>query len=530
MRLSTRLILNASTTYARLAVSFVLGIFFTWYVVGKIGMIGLGTIGLVSATFGLAASVELAIRQSLIRELAAAIATGERERIRKSLTAAVALCLPTAAVAFLIAAALGGLAYIGFFNTEEEVARLPLALCVMLLCEGVHVAIRVILSPYTQSLYAAQRVATDNALQLLLRVLHAGSAVLVFGYWLPGEPVATQLMGYALTRATIQTADIFLGTLLAKMLIPGLRLSWRDFDRKEFRATVSTVWHTGQVTLLMNLNVQAVTIIINLFFGLTYNGIWQVVVQLGGGIRLLAEGLMRGIEPLSAHLQHEGKQAAIKDLMLRSIRYQLLVTLPLVVGVLVFMTPILNLWVAGRMRNDANLEMAGIEVPEAIQIIATLSYIYLAAAVIRTSVRGVERSLYGLGHVRAYAWFAKYAFTINLATASLLMWLIGSPLGAPLSLLITYLLYYPGVVMRAAWRCTEVSPGQAWKGALPRPLAAAAILTALLLLVRPWLESLTLWSLLSLVLAAAAVYSRIVLALGLVADERRRLLQMVRRR
>lgn len=522
--------MNATTTYIGLALSFTLGLFFTWYVVGRVGMIGLGTIGLVSATFGLASSVELSIRQSLIRELAAAIATREAERIRKSLTAAFALCLPMAGVAFLIALSLAGLAYIGFFNTEEDVPRLELALVVMLLGEGVHVAVRLLLSPYTQSLYAAQRVALDNALQLLLRIMHAGSAVLVFGWWLPDAPLATQLMGYALSRATIQMADIFLGFFLAKVLIRDLRLSWRDFDWDELKATASTVWHTGQVTLLMNLNVQAVTIVINLFFGLTYNGIWQVVVQLGGGLRLLAEGLMRGLEPLAAHLQHEGRQGAMTDLMIRSIRYQLLVTLPLVAGVSIFMVPILNLWVAGRMAQDDNLAEAGFSVPEAIHLIALIAYLYLLAMVVRTSVRGVERSLYGLGYVRSYAWFAKYAFLINVAAACLIMWLMDSPLGAPLSLIIVYLLYYPGVIMRAAHRCVDMPILASWRRSAIRPVLAAAIIAALLMLVRSALESLTLFTLVGLMAVAGVAYALIAFAVGLERDERTRLLQILSRR
>ena len=113
MRLSNRLLSNAATTYARLGTTFLLAVFFTWYVIGRIGMVGFGTIAFASSAFGISAAVEMAVRRGLMREMAAAIATADPSRIRKSLCAAVVFCGPSALVLVLMSVGLAALAYLG---------------------------------------------------------------------------------------------------------------------------------------------------------------------------------------------------------------------------------------------------------------------------------------------------------------------------------------------------------------------------------------------------------------------------------
>ncbi|MCK4872297.1 MAG: hypothetical protein KAS72_06200 [Phycisphaerales bacterium] len=536
MRLSTRLILNAFANYARLGTTFLLGIFFTWYVVGKIGMIGLGTIGLVVATFGLSAAVESAIRQSLIRELAAAIATGETDRIRKSLTAAMLFCAPAAALVLFIALCFAGLAYVGFFNTEGA-EHLDWALACLLVAEGIHVCFRLVASPYSQSIFASQHLGVDNFLRVIDRFMWVLSAVLVFGFWLPDEPLYVQLIGFAASRASIQMLDIFLGVILAKLLVRGLHVDFRNIDWSEFRSMMSTVWHTSQVTFLMNLNEQIIAIIINLFFGLTFNGVWQIVVQVGGQARQLTEGLVRGIEPLATNMMHQGKKQALVDLMIRTIRYQLTVSLPMVATYLIFLTPILNLWVSGRLTqavdsqvaegNTSMLDAFGVAtvadaVTAAVYLTAVMSAIQLTAMAMRVSVRGVERILYGTGEVQSYAWFAKYASIIVIGLACLLFAFSDTPILAPIPTFIAYILFYQFVIPRAAARRTGFPIAGAWRRSLPRPLLAVVILAVPLAIARCYMPQLTLVSLFGLAAGVGILWSILAYAIILEPDERAR--------
>ena len=465
-----------------------------------------------------------------MREMAAAIATAEPARIRKALASAVAFCAPCTLVPVVVCVGLAALAYRGVFRTPADLAGLPAALAFLFLCEGVHGSVRLMGAPYTQALLAAQHVALDNFLVALSRVTYVLSAVIVFGWILPESPLATQLVGFGVSRATFQLLDVPLGVALAKWRVPHLKLERAAFDRAEFRSIVGTVWHTGQFTLLMNLNVQFLAIVINLFFGVTYNAIWQIVVQLGGGARMFAQGLLHGVDPLSTHLHQEGRRAAIVDLMMRTIRYQVGALLPVVTGLIVFMHPILKLWIAGRMAKDPHLAEAGITVAQAIDMIAVMAYVHLISQFVRSSMFGVERMLYGLGHVRSYSWFAKYAAALNVGLAAVLMWYFDSPVVAPASLLMIYLIFYPGIMLVAATRRVGLPVGRTLRRAIPRPFFATAILCVPLLLLRSQLEHLTVLSLAALVGGLGIAYALLLYAVVFEPDERARINEIIRGR
>lgn len=530
MRLSTRLIRNAATTHLRFGTSFVLGIFFVWYVIGKIGMVGFGMVAFTAAMNSFSGAVDTAIRFGLVRELAEAVSSGLPRRVQVSLSSACLFCAPAAVLLCVFGAAFAGLAALGLFNTPADPPGLRSALVVLLLAEAVFGSVRLLTAPWTQGLYAAQRIGLDNLLFVLRRVMYALSAVLIFGVLMPNDPLDQQLYGFAVSRVTIQLVDVILGIWLSKLLVPGLKFSRRAIDRREFRSIFGTVWHSAQVTLLMDLNVHFLAILINLFFGITYNGVWQVVVQLGGYARRFAQGLLRGVEPLSTHMQQEGRHAAVVELMERTIRYQVGTVLPIVAGVSIFMGPILELWIGKRMARDAGLAASGITAHDAITLIAGMTYVYLVAALVRTSTFGVQRILYGIGEVRSYSWFAKYAAVLNVGLGALLMWLFDTPAVAPVGLLLTYVVYYPGIILHAAVRRTGLSVRRSLAHALPRPLIATVLMSLPLLAVRPWMGTLTVLSLLLLGCGAGTLYGILILTVVLQPDERARLRQMLGRK
>ena len=103
-RLSTRLVANAVSTYGVLGANFVIGIFFTWYVIGRTGLGGFGMIALATGGLGIAFALESAIDQSLMRELAAAIAGGDRRHLQRVLASGLAFCALCRLRSFAVAA------------------------------------------------------------------------------------------------------------------------------------------------------------------------------------------------------------------------------------------------------------------------------------------------------------------------------------------------------------------------------------------------------------------------------------------
>lgn len=528
MRVSTRLIRNAASSYFRLGTTFLITVFTTWYLIGEIGVIGFGLMALAVSSTGPSVAVERALRFGLVRELAAAIASGSSFAMRRSLTSAFRLCLEAAVPLAALVLALTGLAWAGVFNTPEDQPELRLALAALLLGEGIHIGVRLLASPYLQSLFAAQFLGIDNLLIVLYRVTYGLSALLVFGWLLAGEGLAVQLAGYAVSRVTLQLTDVGLGIWIAKRRLPGLRLDRRAYDPEEYRAVRGTVWHTSHVTILLNTNPQLLAILINLFFGLPFNTMWQIAVQFTGYVKMFSEGLLRGVAPLATHLQQEGRMGAVIDLMRRSVRYQLALVLPAVVLLGVWVHPILDLWVGRRMAADSQLVAAGIQPAEALGLTASLALVLLAVRMLRSIFFGIERVLYGIGKVRSYAWFAKWAALGTVGAGWALMAWLSHPIFAALALLVFHGGFFPGVVLRAANRGTGMSVGSTLRRSAPRPLLAGLILLALMLPVRWLLPELTVLGLLALLVASGLVYSALALLLVAEPDERERLRGLLR--
>lgn len=528
MRLSTRLLGNATTTYLRLGTTLVIGLFSTWYILGAVGIVGFGLIALAISGAGPSHALERALRFGLVRELAAAIAAGDPALIRRSMASAFRLCLQATAPLAIYVALLAALAWYGAFNLPRDQPDLKLALVALILGEGVHAAIRLLSAPYLQSLFAAQKVGIDNLLMVVARSTYALSAVAVFGWLLPDAGLTAKLTGFAATRATFQLVDVVLGIWLAKRFVPGVRLDRSAYDETEYRSVRSTVWQSAQVSLLLNINPQLLAILINLFFGLTYNTIWQIVVQFSGYAWMLAEGLLRGIEPLTTRLERNGRIRAVIDLMARSIRYQLAIALPAAILLGLFARPLLELWVGRRLAADDNLAAVGIPVSQALQLAAAMASILLAVQALRAGFYGVERVLYGMGQVRSYAWFSKWTTLITLGAGAVLMALVRQPIVAPIVMLFSYALYSPVTVLRAAHRVSGLEIGAALRRSLPRPLAAALAFVAILTPIRLALDGLTPVSLAALIAGSAIVYGLIASLLVPTPDERNRLAQLLR--
>ncbi|MCZ6835471.1 MAG: hypothetical protein O7G85_06835 [Planctomycetota bacterium] len=527
MRLSTQLIVNATTTYARLGATFVIGIFYVWFIIGEIGIAAYGMIALSTGTFGLSFALERTISSSLSREMAVAISSDNPENVTRTLTSSMAFCALAGLATLLISMGVAALAYVGIFNVVEGHPGIEKALAFLFFMEGAHSAIRVFMAPFQQALYASKRVGLDNMLRIVQRMSVVGAAVIAIGVVWPTANLNEKLIGFGLFRACGMLVDILLATFLARRLIPGLKIRFNAFDIQEFRNVASTCWHTGQMTMLMDFSTQFMALLINMFFGVAYNGIWQVVVQIGGHAMLISEGVMRGIDPIATHLLQAGRKSMILDLMTRSIRYQLAIALPWTITFIIFMTPILNLWIGGRLEKDTGLIEAGLSVEKAIRVTALMASVYLLAVLSRVTTRGVERILYGIGEVRAYAWFAKYTIMLSIGGGAALFWLTDNPLLAPLPIVFVNALYYGVIIPFAARKRTKLPLRRTVAESIPRPILASCLFAVILLILKPYFMDLNLISLVILFGIAGFTYIPLCYIIVIRPDERLRILEMI---
>ncbi len=528
MRISTRLLSNAATNYLRMGATFALGLFTTWYVVGAAGVVGFGMISLAVSSSGPSRALERTLRLGLVRELSTALATGDAAAIRRSIASAFRLCSQAVLPLGAVVVALAVVAWAGLFNVPGGRGPLTLALAALILAEGVHAAVRVLASPLLQCLFASQQVALDNVLMVLGRLTHALSALVVFGWLLPDAALPIQLLGFAVSRVTLQLADVAAGVLLARQRIPAVGLDRALFDPGEYAQMRQTVWSFSQVTVLLNILPRFMAILINLFFGIAYNAIWEITVQFAGYAWVASEGLLRGIAPLTAHLQEGSRGRVALGLMARSIRYHLVVVLPAALLLGLYSKPLLELWVGRRLAADANLAAAGISVPEALGLAAAMAAVLLAGHTVRAGFFGVERILYGMGEVRSYAWFSKWAALGAVGTATAAMAIFHAPMAAPLAILAALSGHSLVAVLGAAHRRMDLPIGRTLRRSLPRPLIANLVFLAILLAARPWFAQLTVLRLGALLLGAGIVYGAIALLVTPEPDERPRLAELAR--
>jgi len=325
------------------------------------------------------------------------------------------------------------------------------------------------------------------------------------------------------------SVDTVCAIFIARKLIHGLQLSPSAFRRAEFKQLARTGWHAGQMMILMDFNTYLMSILINLFFGVAYNGLWQIAVLLGGYATLVGEGILRGIDALAANLKEKGNLGGINILLTTSIRYQLAAALPWIAMNLIFMKPILWVWIGNRLQMDKSLVEAGLTVNAAIELVAIMATMLIMASLCRTLSRGIERMLYGMGLVHTYAWFAKYAVVSTLALAALMLWRTGSPAWAPVPIVLINFLYYEVVILLAARREMGFRISFSLKQSLPGPALAAAVLCLPLLVMRSIIGDLTLPKMAFVLAVSGAVYAPLAVGLVLEADERGKILQLVRK-
>ena len=111
--------------------------------------------------------------------------------------------------------------------------------------------------------------------------------------------------------------------------------------------------------------------------------------------------------------------------------------------------------------------------------------------------------------------------TAILGTA--IFWLTGSPLGTSVPLLVVNFLYYIIIMHIAAPKRVEFPVKSALRRSLPRPILAALLLAAPMLLIRWRVDSLSLQSLVLIFLVLLVAYMPLLYGIVALKDERKRI-------
>ena len=256
-----------------------------------------------------------------------------------------------------------------------------------------------------------------------------------------GGHISAVLMWIGLGTLVWSALYVAATALVSRCLVPEVRFSKSDFDRGLIIQTVKNAVWALQFSLVSGFLAQVLGLVVNLTLGLTFNGIWAIVIQLAGWCMLLSEGLFRGIDPLMIHLKEErgveGVRARIP--LLTSIQGYVAVA---ITGGMVCLSPwFLDIWLGPRLQAVSESSEFMTDGRSVHLLIANALVLQLGGILVRSTCTPLERTLFGLGYVRHYVPFvwigggAAVLISFLPATAGEFFWV---PLGFMLANFCSY--------------------------------------------------------------------------------------------
>jgi hypothetical protein len=383
-------ILRILCNYSRLFATLLLGIAVVPLTIAWLGDDAFGLISFLGANLGLAAIVRQIVHQSLVRELAAAYHGGQASMDRLY-PAICRISLAAAAITLLLFLVMAFA--LPLFNMPDKFRG---AAFWFVVAQGVQSAAMVVLAPQLNIYLVLERFVGYSVWFVAVRAAHI-VAVLILGYILPIRDPASGL----LWLGVLWSALSMLGYVVAAIWIVGVDRRFRIDLRRPQPGAVKAVmgtfsWNSG-VQIAMNLHEQVPQFFLNIFLGTTANAAWGLGFRLVAYIRMVTTGMQFGSDAVSARLasgsDESAARASLQRLLAQQTRLTALVSLPAGFGVLLYVFPILHLWVGDTLEDyDATMGMG-------VWMARALSVALAARAISDTWIL----VLYGAGFVRRYA-------------------------------------------------------------------------------------------------------------------------------
>ncbi len=461
-----RLVVYAGSSWVRIILGFAVAFVLTPILVGELGVQLFGLLALVSISLAMADPVRNAVGKVLTREMAQAKAAGDDERLRDVFSNGVALASIVAVVIALLTLALTAVAPHIFEISSDQAFKLRVAI----LAEGLLTALAFIFSPAGNLYIATHRIVIENLLRSIRRTLDLLAAVIAFYLGFAWDP----FLAYVLARVALKFIHLSYRNAWILSREPAARMSFAMVSKAHMKELAGVgAWSiSGQVARIgFYLSDH---ILMNLFFGLAYNGIYSIINQLRAYARMFGGNISLGVDALAADLQERGEEDTGRRVLIVTMKMAMSVTLICAIFVGVFAGPFIDVWLGSRLRNDETL-LSVMTYPDAVALATTFILILLPGVVLAETHTAATQNLYGMGHIKKYspAIIAASIFKIVLAT----LWLLagGGPLAIAFSTLIAniavYGIYFPRLICRlAGLRLSDLV-----FGAYARPLVSAAV-------------------------------------------------------
>ncbi len=321
------------------------------------------------------------------------------------------------------------------------------------------------------------------------------------------------MLGAGVVTLGITVLNFFLNLALVRRADPEVVLDLRFASWARARELMSFGIYVFVIAVGDYFRFNLDSVVIARFLGLVFVTPFSVAVALVGFFRALVMAVSGPLMPAFSRLDGEGKEAEMRDLLLRSTRITSLLALLLGGLLLVHGRSVLAAWVGARF----------VETSYPVLVALVAGYI---VAMAQTPSLGV---IYARGRHRTLALWTVLEGLSNLVLSvywATKLGILGVALGTAVPMIVFKLVLQPAYALHVA----GMTARDYLLGAVGRPLLVGAAFLPLCALLTPTAPILSLLSFFSIVAAQIAAFALLALTLGCNRQERQQLWGMLRGR
>jgi len=410
-RAASRMMLLAAMNYSRFAIFLVVGLLMTPMMIGAFG----------TAMWGLFMFVSLCrwpfqdvLQPVLTKELATAWATHDPGARRRAFSNGVAVSLFSGLIGVFITAAAAPAVYYGLKYPQGAGGDMLL----IVLTEGAMLVLMLGMGAWVNMFLAAHRLVENNLHRTFERVQDLIALVPVL-YILP-IPKERQFAVFLLARVVLRVLHLAVCWWRVRVVEPEALADWSLVDRDSLGHYAKSLGWSTSIPVSNQVFYMADHLLLNVFFGALFNGVYQITQQLRGYARILGGGISFGAEGITADLHTRGNHDAVRRLLLSAMKATSSLTCLCTVLIAVFAGALMNAWLGKQLANDADLAAAGVPAQQAVELCWSFFLILAPGIIITEAGFAATTILFGMGHLRRFA----PALLLMTAMKFVLTWLV----------------------------------------------------------------------------------------------------------
>jgi len=329
----------------------------------------------------------------------------------------------------------------------------------ILLIIGVHVALNFPFSVYGGVSSGFQRFDINNIVAICITVAAAivNAVVLIAGYnlvTLVAATTAVRVFGYYIYR------------LNAIRIYPELRIHPSLFRMARLREVTGFSVYASIIDWANKLNYELDEVVIGIFFGSAYVGVWAVAERIISGTQRLTNQLNGVLFPIIVDSDASQQQEKLQRILLQGTLLSLAMVVPISAALMLLAEPLVKAWVGPEMLGSVPV----------IQILAI-------AVAIRVGNATATTLLKGAGQHRTLAWVNLGTGVVNILLSVALIKPFGLT-GVAIGTLIPIALSSIFIVQPAAWRRVGLPIRRAVRQSVLPAIWPAFVIAAALALTR----------------------------------------------